>query len=119
MSLNNEQQSIIRWDRIRVADLVHLDPKPPMRVISREYNPQSKLWFLGFLRDNGTIWKVGYVGHHEEKVSVYNKHVGKFFEEELCLWIQYAHALRDLLFEQNKRLYDAAKDKCMLLHSQK
>lgn len=97
--------------------MVDMSPQPLMPVVSRQYNPRSKLWTLGFLHPKWRrVWRIGYTGWHEEEVV--EPVVGSertFYEQELTMWMSYALELRDLLRGQNKRLYEAARERDQLL----
>jgi len=107
----------VRWDRIQVGDMVDMAPQPVMSVVSRQFNERSGLWTLGFLHTKWRrVWRIGYIGWHEEEVV--EPVVGSeraFVEREMLLWMRYALELRDLLRGQNKRLYEAARERDSLL----
>ncbi len=106
----------IRWDRIQVGDTVDMISQGPLRVISRQFDERSGLWVLGFLHPvRRCIWRVGYIGWHEEEVRPRVGSEREAIEQELVLWVNYALDLGDLLCHQNGSLYRAARERDQLL----
>jgi hypothetical protein len=117
----------VRWDRIQVGDLVDMAPQPLMYVVSRRFDERSGLWVLGFLHTGWRrIWRIAYIGWHEEEVveawgvahPSAPRRTGSerdFLEREIVEWMSYALDLRDLLRGQNRRLYEAARERDRLL----
>jgi hypothetical protein len=107
----------LRWDRIQVGDWVDMAPQGHLLVISREYDARSGLWILGFVHAGWRrVWRLGYIGWHEEEVVRPAKGTGRrAVEAEVELWMQWGLALRDLLRDQSRALYEAARARDRLL----
>jgi len=106
----------LRWDRIQVGDMVDMAPQPVMPVVSRAFNERSGLWALGFLHPKWRrVWRIAYIGWHEEEVEPWGRSADRFIEGELVMWMAHALELRDLLRHQNGSLYRAARDRDRLL----